>query len=153
MRRKDKEITERSQIEAVIRQSIICRLGMADDNIPYIVPLCFGYRDNALYIHGAPEGKKIEILKKNQDVCFEFDLNTELVEAESACSWSMKYQSVIGCGKASFLEDPEEKRQALEIIMNQYSDKSFRFPEEAINKISVIKIAITSMTGKQSGFK
>ena len=153
MRKKEKEITEKSKIEAVIHKAIICRVGMTDENIPYIVPLCFGYRDNTIYVHGSSEGRKISILKKNQNICFEFDINTEIVEAENACGWGMKYQSVIGFGKASFIDNPEQKRHALNIIMNQYSERLFQFPDEAIGKMSVIKIEITTMTGKQSGFK
>ncbi|MFC1764931.1 pyridoxamine 5'-phosphate oxidase family protein [Planctomycetota bacterium] len=63
-----------------------------------------------------------------------------------------KYQSVIGFGKASFIEDLNDKRKALDIIMAQYSDQLFHFPETVLNGTAVIKIAIESMTGKQSGF-
>ena len=153
MRKKEKEITQSSEIEAVIRKSLVCRLGMSDNDFPYIVPVCFGYQDNTIYIHGSLKGRKNDILKKNQNICFEFDINTEVVEAEDACKWDMKYQSVIGFGKAPFLHDPDQKRNALNIIMNQYGGKSGQYPEKIISKTSVIKIEIESMTGKQSGFK
>lgn len=152
MRRKEKEITEQSEIEAVIHKSIVCRVGLSDDNIPYIVPLCFGYQDRTIYVHGSLTGRKINILQKNQNVCFEFDINTEIIKAKNACEWGMKYQSVIGFGKAFFLEDPQDKRKALNIIMNQYSDRPSQFSEKAISATAVIKIEIASMTGKQSGF-
>ncbi|MFC1532217.1 pyridoxamine 5'-phosphate oxidase family protein [Thermodesulfobacteriota bacterium] len=64
MRRKEKEITKKSEIEAVINKALVCRVGLSDNNFPYIVPLCFGYQDNTIYIHGALEGRKIDILKK-----------------------------------------------------------------------------------------
>ena len=153
MRRKEKEITEKTEIEDVIHKSIVCRVGLSYDNIPYVVPLCFGYQDDTIYVHGSLEGKKINILQKNQNVCFEFDINTEITEGENACEWGMKYHSVIGFGKAFFLEETEDKRKALNIIMNQYSDKPSRFSEKAIDSTAVIKIEIESMTGKQSGFK
>lgn len=152
MRRKEKEITERSQIEAIIQKSTVCRLGMSENNIPYIVPLCFGYKDNMIYIHTYLKGKKIDILLKNQNVCFEFDINTEITEGEKPCKWGMKYRSVIGFGKAFFINYPEQKRKALNIIMNQYSQGTFQFPDDIVEKTSVIKIEITSMTGKQSGY-
>ena len=151
MRRKEKEITEESAIEAIIKKSLVCRLALSDDNSPYIVPLCFGYRDRVLYFHGSLKGKKVDIIKKNQKVCFEFDINTEIVKAEDACHWSMKYQSVICFGKAILLEDVEEKRKALNIIMSQYSDRSFQFNDALLKKMAVIKVEIESMTGKQSG--
>ncbi|MCG8684163.1 MAG: pyridoxamine 5'-phosphate oxidase family protein, partial [Desulfobacterales bacterium] len=98
MRRKDQEITEISAIEAVIEKSSVCRLGMVDGDSPYVVPLCFGYRDRTIYVHGFPRGKKIDVLKKNPNVCVAFDINTGVVPAADACEWNMKYQSVIGLG-------------------------------------------------------
>ena len=151
MRKKEKEITEESVIEAIINKSLVCRLALSDDNSPYIVPLCFGYEDKVLYFHGSLKGKKIDIIKKNQKVCFEFDINTEIVKAEDACHWSMKYQSVIGFGKAVLLEDLDEKRKAFNIIMSQYSDQTFQFNDATLKGMVVIKVEIESMTGKQSG--
>ena len=151
MRRKEKEITEKAAIEAIIKKSLVCRLALSDNNSPYIVPLCFGYKDKVLYFHGSQKGKKIDIIKKNQKVCFEFDTNTEIVKAEDACRWSMRYRSVIGFGKAVLLEDLDEKRKALNIIMSQYSDGTFQFDDAILKKTGVIKVEIESMTGKQSG--
>jgi nitroimidazol reductase NimA-like FMN-containing flavoprotein (pyridoxamine 5'-phosphate oxidase superfamily) len=152
MRRKEKEITEKSEIEAIIHKSMVCRIALSDDNTPYIVPLCFGYQNNTIYVHGSLKGKKIDILQKNQSICFEFDIDTEIVKAESDCKWGMKYKSVIGIGKALILKKPDDKQKALSIIMNQYSDRPPQFSEKAINGTTVIKIEIKSMTGKQSGF-
>jgi len=150
MRRSEKEITDESAIEAIINASLVCRLALSDGDQPYIVPLSFGYQDKTLYFHSALEGKKIDILKKNNRICFEFDVNTEIIEAEKACKWGMKYQSVIGFGKAVLVENIQEKQKALNIIMNHYSDRNFQFPDKAIEKIAVIKIKIESMTGKHS---
>ena len=108
MRRKDKEINSTAAIEDVVRKSLVCRIALSDENRPYVVPLCFGYKDNTLYFHSSPEGRKIEILTKNNDVCFEFDVDHEVVQDNKACKWSMKYRSVIGFGKASFVENLEE---------------------------------------------
>jgi len=150
MRRKDKEIADRAEMESIIRESTICRLALADNEQPYIVPLSFGYKDNALYFHSAAEGKKIDILRKNKKVCFEFDVGSEIKTGKTACEWGMKYRSVIGFGNASFLEDPDSKQAALDIIMQQYSDGSFAYSEKILKKTLVIKVEITHMTGKQS---
>jgi nitroimidazol reductase NimA-like FMN-containing flavoprotein (pyridoxamine 5'-phosphate oxidase superfamily) len=151
MRRKEKEIADKSEIESIIRKSLVCRLGLADNGAPYIVPLCFGYKDNSLYFHSAREGRKIKILKRNNEVCFEFDGNLEVKAGKTACDWGMNYRSVIGYGRASFVEDPEEKRMALDVIMAQYTDGAFEYSEKALGNALVIKVAIESMTGKQSG--
>ena len=152
MRRKDKEICDASDINAIIKKAKVCRLGMVDGNTPYIVPLCFGYHDNVLYFHGSLQGRKVDLLRKNPNVCFEFDLITQTIESDNACDWSMKYQSVIGFGKATFIESSDEKRKKLSIIMDQYSDRPFQFPENILRATAVIKVEIESMTGKQSGF-
>ncbi len=96
-------------------------------------------------------GKKIDIIRKNNLVCFEFDINTEIIKAENACKWGMRYQSVIGFGKAFILENFDEKQKALEIIMRQHSDQKFIFSDLSIQNTAIIKVEIESMTGKQSG--
>ena len=152
MRKKEKEITEESDIERIIRDSLFCRLGMVDGDTPYVVPLCFGYRDKTIYLHGSLKGKKTDALKRNPNVCFEFDIDTEIIEADNACDWGVKFKSVIGFGKAVFLDWFDEKREALDIIMSQYSKRPFSFPDHLLKKTAVIKIKIDNMTGKQSGF-
>ena len=152
MRRKEKEITDRTLIESIIRRSSVCRLALSEDNRPYIVPLCFGYEDNTLYFHSAREGRKLDILRKNNNVCFELDIDHEIVRSENACEWGMKYRSVIGFGKASFIEDPESKRRAFDIIMQHYSGQSFAYTEAALENTAIVRVKIARMTGKKSGY-
>ena len=150
MRRKDKEITDSIEIESIIQRSVVCRLGLMDDNRPYIVPLSFGYKDNTLYFHSANQGRKIDILKRNNTVCFEFDIDCKPIKADNACEWGMKYKSVIGFGKAYLVDDFEEKCAALNIIMQQYSDGTFDYPKTKVKNMLVIRVEIEHMTGKQS---
>ena len=150
MRRKDKEITDRNEIESVIEKSRVCRLAMIDEAGPYIVPLCFGFRNNTLYFHSAAEGKKLSLLRKNPRVCFEFDCDTEVRTGEKACDFSMRYKSVIGFGNAVFVEAAAAKREALDIIMHHYAEGEFDFPDASVRKISVFKVEIDVMTGKTS---
>jgi len=150
MRRKDKEVTDKKAIEDIILRSTVCKLAMCDRHQPYIVPLCFGFKDNTLYFHSAPKGKKIDILKNNPNVCFEFDIFTEVIKSAKACKCGMKYRSVIGYGKASFVTDENLKRQAFDIIMKQYADGSFLYEEASLTSTVIIKVDIESMTGKKS---
>jgi nitroimidazol reductase NimA-like FMN-containing flavoprotein (pyridoxamine 5'-phosphate oxidase superfamily) len=153
MRRKDKEITDREVIDSIINESTFCRLALSQDDRPYIVPLTFGYDGTALYFHGALAGKKIDILRKNSNVCFEFDSDGEPIPSDEACSWSVRYKSVIGFGKAQLLEDMDSKLRALDIIMKHYSGQSFEYPEEKVKKTAVIRVDIGTVTGKMSGYK
>jgi len=151
MQRKEKQINDIAAIEDILNRASVCRLGLCEDNRPYVVPLCYGYEDNALYFHCASQGKKLDILRKNNHVCFEVDINHEIIKADQACDWGMKYKSVIGFGKAVFIEDVELKRKGLDIIMRKFSEKSFEYPANVIEDIVVIKVQIESMTGKKSG--
>ena len=108
-------------MDAIMACCRVCRLGLCDEGQPYVVPVSFGYDGESVYIHGAGEGRKVEVLKRNSRVCLEFDLLNELVTAEQACSWTMRYESVVAFGRARFLDDAEEKHRALCCIMAQYS--------------------------------
>jgi nitroimidazol reductase NimA-like FMN-containing flavoprotein (pyridoxamine 5'-phosphate oxidase superfamily) len=150
MRKKDKEIRNIAALEEILSKAMVCRLGLCEGNQPYVVPLCFGYEDNALYFHCASQGKKLDIIRRNNNVCFEVDIDHQLIKADQACNWGMKYKSVIGFGKAVFIKDIELKRKALDIIMQQFSKDSFKISEEAVKNTTVVKIEIASMTGKKS---
>lgn len=153
MRRNDKAITDREEIDSIIHISSVCRLAMCEDGLPYVVPLCFGYKEGTLYFHSAPEGKKLDILKRNNRVCFEMDIAQELVRP-NCCnrdSCSMRYKSVIGFGRAYFIREPNEKKNALDVIMRHYSQEPFAYPEAVFDNTEVFKVEIEGMTGKNSG--
>lgn len=152
MRRKEKEITDKKIIDSILHDALVCRIALSHNNVPYIVPMNFGYKDNILYLHSANTGKKIDILKENNIICFEVDINEKLVSADRACNWGMCYKSVVGQGTASFIIDKSEKIIALNTIMEKYSGSTMHtFPESGIAGLTVIKVKITSISGKQSG--
>jgi nitroimidazol reductase NimA-like FMN-containing flavoprotein (pyridoxamine 5'-phosphate oxidase superfamily) len=150
MRRSEREIKDRTAIDAIIRQSQVCRLGLSDGEEPYVVPLCFGYDGEALYLHSASDGRKIDIIRKNSRVFFEFDIPEGMREAEEGCRWGIKYRCVIGFGTAEIVDNQEGKKSALGIIMAQYSGKEYIFPEDIVAKTAIIKVVIARVTGKQA---
>lgn len=150
MRRKDREITDREEIEAILRAAQVCRIALADGNGPYIVPMSFGYEDGMIYLHSAPVGKKIAMIRTNPQCCFEVDECTGIVKGNDPCSWGMRYQSVIGFGRATILTDPEEKKHGLNSIIRQYHGGTHDFSDEAVKNVAVIRIEIDSMTAKTS---
>ncbi|MDP6627262.1 MAG: pyridoxamine 5'-phosphate oxidase family protein [Methanopyri archaeon] len=151
MRRADREVTDREEIESILERATVCRLGMCADGEPYVVPLSFGYVDGRLYFHSASEGKKLDILRGNGKVCFEVDVDTEVIPAKSPCGWGMRYASVIGFGTASIVEDLDEKRSALDIIMTHYGGHGANYPALMLRKVAIIRVDIENMTGKRSG--
>ena len=151
MRRKDKIVEDIEAMETIIRGAKICRLGLCENEQPYIVPLCFGYEDKNLYFHCATEGKKLDILKSNNNVCFEMDIDPGLMEADEACNWGFTYKSIIGFGRALIVNDVEMKCRALDLIMKHYTQGSFTYSAESLDNIVIIRVEIEEMTGKRSG--
>ncbi len=152
MRRKDKEIQAHEEMVEIIEKAPVCRLGLCQDNVPYVVPMNFGYSDGFLYVHCAREGRKMDMIRANPRICFEIDTDLEVIRAEQPCDWGMKFASVIGFGTASVLEDPEEKKRGLDAIMEHYGSKPAQPYSEAILKhTAVIKVEVEEMTGKRSG--
>ena len=150
MRRSEKEIRDRALIDSIIRRSQVCRLGLSDQGQPYVVPLCFGYDGKALYFHCSMEGRKIDILRRNDKVCFEFDIVDGMVVADGACSWGIRYQSVVGFGRVHEIADLTAKDAALSLIMAQYTERAFSFRPEMVKRTVVMKVEIETLTGKQS---
>jgi nitroimidazol reductase NimA-like FMN-containing flavoprotein (pyridoxamine 5'-phosphate oxidase superfamily) len=153
MRRKEQEIRSHAELEAILHRATVCRLGLAVGNEPYVVPVSFGYQDGCLYVHSSPEGKKIEMLRQNPRVCFEVDVEEELVRKDTPCAWSIRYRSVIGWGRAAFLTAEEEKRRALDVIMAHYGGAvPGNYTEKGLREVTVLRIEIAGMTGKKSGY-
>ena len=151
MRRKEKQVSSRKAIDAIIYRSQVCRLAMARNNTPYMVPLCFGYDGEAFYLHTALEGRKIEFFENNPQVCFELENGVRILPAEDmACKWSFKYESVIGFGTIVELIDSADKAHGLNQIMVHYSGKEWPFKQKNIRKTRVWKVVIQSLTAKKS---
>lgn len=150
MRRSDREIFDREVIDSIISRSPICRLGLIVDRRPYVVPLCFGYDGNAVFLHMAKEGMKVAGLRENNQVCVEFDIPGDVIRFPDACSWSISYESVIAYGSVEVLESVADKRSALMTIMRHYAeaDADWSFPADVLENTLVLKIHLNKITGK-----
>ncbi len=153
MRRKDKELADPALLSAVLREAFVCRIGLVDEDWPYVVPVNFVSSGGCLYLHSANEGRKIEILKRNNRVCFETETGVELVRAERACDFGARYVSVIGTGTASFVTDPVEMSRAFDLFMEKYAGGgSWSYPPAALRAVTVIRVDVETLTGKASGY-
>ena len=156
MRRKDREVTGINELLAIIDRCTICRLGLSENGQAYVVPLNFGYTFDdgilTLYFHSAPEGKKIDIIRKNNMACFELDCDHKLLAGENACNYSYAYSSVIGFGTVEFINTVEEKTQAMNYMMKHQTGNSitFNFSREQLNAITVYKMKVSEFTGKRN---
>ena len=151
MRRTDKEIKDRAEIEDILKRGQVCHLGLIDNGLPYVVPVNYGYLDGCLYVHSAREGRKIDILRRNNVVSFSIYTDNGLVQSDMACNWGMRYRSVMGTGTATMIDGKEEKEQALRIIMKHYAGPESVIQAARLDSVRIIKIRINSLTGKKSG--
>jgi len=145
-----KDINELRKLEDIISNCKVCRVGMVDVDDPYVLAMNFGYEDQTVWLHCAKEGKKVDILKRNNKVCLEFDTDHKLFSRHEhvACSWRMAYRSVLIRGNALFVEDYDEKIKGLNIFMKNYSDREFEYSKPSVDNILIIKIPIESITGR-----
>jgi nitroimidazol reductase NimA-like FMN-containing flavoprotein (pyridoxamine 5'-phosphate oxidase superfamily) len=155
MRRADREVTDTDDKLGIIGRCKVCRLGMVDGDEPYMVPLNFGYEYAEgilfLYFHGAREGRKIDILRKNRRACFEMDGEHTLIEGDAACTYSFAYESVIGVGLVEFIEDREEKARSLNLLMRHQTgeDRDFTYDKAPLDRVAVYRLRVESFTGKR----
>lgn len=116
------------------------------------MPFNYGYASNTIYIHCAGEGKKIDILRKNPQVCFEMELKAKIIGNDKACKWATAYRSIVGYGKVEIIDDFVQKQKGLEILMAHNGAPDLKdFEPKQIDAVLILKIKIDSLTGKQSG--
>lgn len=152
MRRTDREITDLNKIIEIIKNNQCCRLGFIDQESVYIVPLNYGYLYNnkhIFYFHGAKVGKKINLIKQNNHIGFEIDNNHQLVEGKTPCQYSMKYQSIIGKGHIELIEDNEEKKLGLQLIMKNVAHQDVTFSNQMISNVAVMKLIVDTLSCKE----
>jgi nitroimidazol reductase NimA-like FMN-containing flavoprotein (pyridoxamine 5'-phosphate oxidase superfamily) len=155
MRRKDKLVTDINVLHGVIRKAQVCRIALANGDRPYMLPMSFGFDGTFLYFHSAREGRKIDILRQNPNICVEFEQNLELIPGRKPCDYGFHFLTVICHGRAEFLDTLEEKRWALHQIITQYESgwTNYTFKEWEIASILVIKMRIDEIIGKTSGLE
>lgn len=153
---KGRFITLTEEIERLITSCEACYVGMVDqDNKPYTLPFNFGFEDGILYLHSAPIGRKIDVLSKNPNVCVAFSTAHELyLQSEDvACSYGMKYKSVLIEGEVEFIDDFDEKIRVLNIIMRQYTKRAdFKYNAPSVKNVAVMRIKASSVSAKAFGY-
>ena len=153
MRRSDKEVTDREEVEELLSNALVGRLGTCFDNIPYITPVNFVYDKDKIYFHSAHEGRKIENIKYNQQVCFEVDEIIAIIPGRRMpCGSTTEYKSVIIFGDRGIVVDIDEKTFALNKLIEKYAPEAPRLPQssDAAKRTNVLVIDVKEITAKQS---
>jgi nitroimidazol reductase NimA-like FMN-containing flavoprotein (pyridoxamine 5'-phosphate oxidase superfamily) len=150
MRRKEQEITDRDELLRILREARVCRLAMVDGDRPYLVPLTFALDGDDLILHSAKAGRKIELLRRNPAVCFEVEEGVEVIRAETACDFSMRFRTVVGTGQAEFVEDPAERARLLTLFVSRFGAPAGPLPEVEVQRTCVVRVRVRELTGKRS---
>lgn len=152
MRRDEREITDSREIDELLRQGRVMHIALCIDNVPFMVPVFYVWNGTVLYFHSARGGSKIEILKRNNAICFSVMQYQGVIEDPLACNYEARHRTVIGLGSAHFVNDDAEKIAVLHQLMAGFTDKTFTFPAASLKATQVIRIDIDSIKGKQHGF-
>ncbi|KHE93019.1 MAG: pyridoxamine 5'-phosphate oxidase family protein [Candidatus Scalindua rubra] len=153
MRRRDKEIASHAEVEELLSNALVGRLGTCSNNIPYITPVNFVYDNDKVYFHSAHEGRKIENIKHNRRVCFEIDKMVSVIPGmRMPCGSTTEYKSVIIFGDIRVVVDIDEKTVALNKLIEKYAPEAPRLPQysDAAGRTNVLVIDVKEITAKQS---
>jgi nitroimidazol reductase NimA-like FMN-containing flavoprotein (pyridoxamine 5'-phosphate oxidase superfamily) len=154
MRRADRQVTEVSEILSIIEKCEVCRLALCDGDFPYVVPLNFGYEYSdgglTLYFHCAKEGKKLGLIAQNPNAAFSLDLPGPVRRVNTACEFTMGYESVLGRGRIELLTESADKERALTALMKQYAPgQEFAFPQAAVDSVACLRLRAEEFSGKR----
>ena len=152
MTKRERQITDEAQIRRILDEGRVLHLGLSVNDEPYVVPMNYGYVTEGehlvLYVHSALRGKKLDMMAANPRVFFEIDCDLTPFEGVKPCQYGMSYSSVMGRGKASFVEDPQEKLKAMVALMKTQTGKDFTFEPQWLDIVAVIRIDVTEYTAK-----
>ena len=153
MTKRERQIFDPDQIKAILDTAKVLHLGLAVDNEPYVVPMNYGYlmEDGklTLYLHSAVQGKKLDMIRANPRVFIEMDCDRIPFEGEKPCQYGLAYASIMGRGTAVIVEDVEEKKMAMSVLMKTQTGKDFAFEDRLVSMVAVIRIDVSEYTAKK----
>ena len=153
MTKRERQITDEKQILQILDTGKVLHLGLAVDNEPYVVPMNYGYTHEdgklVMYLHSAHRGKKLDMIRANPKVFFSIDCDRVPFESSLPCQYGLAYSSVMGRGVAQIVEDVEEKKRAMSILMKTQTGKDFTFEDRLVSIVAVIRIDVAAYTAKK----
>lgn len=153
MTRREREVTEEREILRILDEGKVLHLGLCHRDVPYVLPMNYGYTyidgKYTFYIHGAVKGYKYELIRKNPNVSFSIEANVKPFEGRLPCQYGTSYESVCARGRALILEDVEEKKRGLSILMKTQTGRDFTFEDKMVSIVNVVRIDVTELTAKK----
>ena len=153
MRRADREVSDKEEIEDIISRADVCRIALANAGQPYLVTMNYGYvsePEHTFYFHCANEGKKLDMIRQNNYACFELDTDHLLIRGKASCDWGMSFSSVVGYGNITIVADTEEKTVGLNTIMRHYgAEGEQHYDDRVFSRTTILRLDVTEMTCKK----
>ena len=153
MTKREREVTDINEIIRYLDAAKVLHLGLVDGDEPYVVPMNYGYTMEegklTLYLHGATRGRKLDVMRANPKVFFSLECDLQPFEGTVACKYGLAYATVMGRGIATIVEDVEEKKKGLSILMKTQTGKEFTFEDRLTTIVSVIRIDVLEFTAKR----
>lgn len=151
--RREREITDIKKIAEILKKEKVIHIGLTNGDEPYVVPMNYGFTMDGegkltIYLHGAMQGKKLDLIRKNPKIFFSIESDIRAFDGKVACQYGTSYYSVMGKGTAKILDDTEEKKQGLSIFMKSQTGKDFTFNDKLVSAVAIIKIDISHYTAK-----
>ena len=152
MTKRERQVTDPQQILEILDKGQVLHLGLSINDEPYVVPMNYGYRMEdgklTLYLHSAVKGKKLDMIRANPKVFFAIDCDRMPFEGDKPCQYGLVYSSVMGRGTACIVDDVEEKKRAMTMLMKTQTGKDFTFEDRLVSIVSVIRIDVAEYTAK-----
>ena len=150
--RREREVTNPAQILDILNRAKIVHIGLVDGDEPYVLPMNYGYTMEegklVVYLHSAVRGRKLDMIQANPNVCFSIDCDRMPFEGRVPCQYGLVYSSIMARGQARIVEDAEEKKKAMSILMKTQTGKDFSFEDRLVSIVAVIRIDVTEYTAK-----
>jgi uncharacterized protein len=152
VREADRAVYDREAAYRILDEGFLCHVGFVADGQPFVIPTSYGRKDDTLYVHGSAASRMLRQMKEGVPVCITVTLLDGLVLARSIFNHSMNYRSVVVLGKATLVDDPEEKIAALRllsehILPGRWADA--RQPNEReLKATSVLRLPIAEFSAK-----
>lgn len=154
MKKKEREITEQDVLVEILKQGEYTVIAMCREGEPYIVTLNYGYDENknALYFHCSPKGLKLDFINHNPHVCATVieDRGYKMGECDQS------YRSVVFWGKIRIIEDLQEKKHAIKILLDHLEDDPNKVREKSLKSdeiyddLGILRLDIMELTGKEA---
>jgi nitroimidazol reductase NimA-like FMN-containing flavoprotein (pyridoxamine 5'-phosphate oxidase superfamily) len=152
VREPERGVYDREAAYRILDEGFICHVGFAVDGQPFVIPTSYGRKDTNLYIHGSAASRMLRNLKEGVPVCVTVTLLDGLVLARSVFNHSMNYRSVVILGKATLVEDRDEKLAALRILSEHILpgrwDDARQPNEQELKATSVLRLPIEEFSAK-----